>query len=401
MTAMRSVIKYKIMLLMFFTTVLVNSCVEPYEFEEVSYTDMLVVEATITDEFKFHKITVTKTIPLSQQVPVPATDADVRITDSSMNEIVFDQKEPGVFVSRQKFAAQPGVNYTLEISTEQGRFISQPQQLVSGSQIDDLDAIRTVNSKGTDGIALILDSKGNSSYYRYQFEETYKIVSNYAVATDLVIRVNEEDEVSIVQVPKTKEEYICYNTEVSDGIILSSTNSLSDNILEDFLVNFIETGNPKISHRYSILVKQYAISNEAYAFYRTIKDLSISESIFSQSQPGFVNGNIHPAGDSGEKVIGFFSVSSVDTERIFFDYEDYYDKFYNRPSFATNCSPIRPSVRSIMRFIGDENFSFLRASPPPPADYVFPPSNYLFVPAGCVDCTVYGTNVAPEFWVEE
>lgn len=374
-----------------------KSCVEPYEIETQTFKNMLVVEAAITNEFDFQEIKLSRTVPLEEQVIVWETNADVKIVDDAQNSYIFKEATPGHYVSISKFAAQPNREYHLEIETNSGKsYVSEPTMLIQGAQIDGLKAIRTKNPQGDDGVALVLDSNGNSSYYRYEYEESYKIVSRYQVSQDLVY-----EDSSPALAPKTKEEYICYGTDASNNIILSSTNSLTENKLSNFLVRFIETGNPKISHRYSILVKQYAIGSEAYTFYQTIKDLSVSESLFSQSQPGFIDGNIYAVNNPEEMVIGFFSISDVATKRIFFNFSDFYQDPRFQTTFSGDCLPIRPTIKFLGNYINSDNFKFWRVSAPPPGNYPFPPSMYELVPAGCVDCTVYGSNKVPEFWIED
>ena len=58
------------------------------------------------------------------------------------------------------------------------------------------------------------------------------------------------------------------------------------------MVRFINRNNYIISHRYSILVRQFVQSNEAFTFYETLNDLSRNESLFSETQPGFLAGNV-------------------------------------------------------------------------------------------------------------
>lgn len=383
-------------------TFLLKGCVEPYEIETQAFQNMLVVEATITNEFTFQEIKVSQTVPLEEQVRLGESNASVKIVDDAQNVYLFEENEPGIYVSSSKFAAQPNREYHLEIETKRGKsYLSEPTMLVQGTKIDDLKAIRTENPQGEDGVAIILDSDGDSDYYRYEYVETYKIVSNFAILKDLVYVLNEDDVPVLTLVAKTKEERVCYGTDYSSDIVLSGAQSLTENKLDNFLVRFLKTGNPKISHRYSILVKQYAIGSAAYSFYQTMKELAVSENLFSQSQPGFINGNIYAADNPEEKVIGFFSVSSVDVERIFFSFTDFYDPNAAQPSFASNCAPVRPSWKDLGIFITNDNYRFFEESAPPPGDFVFPLSDYVFVPAGCVDCTVFGSNKVPEFWVKD
>ncbi len=124
---------------------------------------------------------------------------------------------------------------------------------------------------------------------------------------------------------KLKEEYTCYRSENSQDIILANTNSLSEDNVNNLFLTFIDGEDPKVALRYSILVKQYVISRPAYNYYKILDELSSSDNIFSQSQPGYFNGNITNIDNPGEKVIGFFDVSSVSDKRIFFNHGDFFD----------------------------------------------------------------------------
>jgi hypothetical protein len=66
-----------------------------------------------------------------------------------------------------------------------------------------------------------------------------------------------------------------------------------------------------------------------------LKELSGSDGILSQNQPGFFFGNIKSVENPNEKVIGYFEVSSVSSQRIFFNYEDVF------PGSTTTKIPIQ------------------------------------------------------------
>ncbi|NJW55132.1 DUF4249 family protein, partial [Salinimicrobium oceani] len=135
------------------------------------------------------------------------------------------------------------------------------------------------------------------------YEETYKIVSPIVVRNTIAF---EGDSWQVV--PNTKQETICFSTDPSKEIIISSTSDLNDNNLDSFLVRFIKKDDPVLSHRYSLLVKKYSLTGEAYSYYSTLKKISGSESLLSQNQPGFVNGNLFSVNNEDEKVIGFFTL---------------------------------------------------------------------------------------------
>jgi poly(hydroxyalkanoate) granule-associated protein len=104
------------------------------------------------------------------------------------------------------------------------------------------------------------------------------------------------------------------------------------------LIRFTGQDNPIISHRYSILVRQYLQTPEANSFYRSLRDFSSSDNIFSQVQPGLLEGNISPVGDGDSFVLGYFEVSSVSESRLFFNYVDFFPGEPLPPYFdESNC----------------------------------------------------------------
>jgi hypothetical protein len=177
------------------------------------------------------------------------------------------------------------------------------------------------------------------------------------------------------------------------------------------MVRFIPVDNPIIKHRYSILVKQYIQNLESYTYYNTLKTISGSDGILSQNQPGFFSGNITCTNNPNEKVVGFFDVSSVSSQRIFFNFEDifpstlqpgyFYDCFDNCleldqfqcPGAYNYCFEIAP-LSNCEGFIVE---NILNSVPQTYLFYSGPDPTYL-VPQPCGDCTTFSSNVVPPFW---
>ncbi|WP_168191324.1 DUF4249 domain-containing protein [Antarcticibacterium flavum] len=395
-------------LLMLFLTALLQGCIEPYDFEAESYENIMVVEANITDEFKRQEVLLTRSFMVGYDTPMPQS-ASVWVYDDSGNSYLFREVEPGRYLSLEEFAAVPNRNYRLHITTTTGRYESHPTTLEESSPIDDLYARRTTFN-GDDGVALLIDNynpEDAATYFRYKYEETYKIISRYFHDFDMVY-----EDGQFREVPKTKEERICYNTVPSNDIILAATTSLQENNLEGFLVRFIDSRNPIGSRRYSILLEQQALSPEAFTYYETLKKLSGSDNVFSQNQPGFVTGNIYKVNDPEEMVVGMFNVSSVSSKRIYFNYSDFYGPEYDRPHFTDDCDistpPINPQEAADnviaflelgwIKYLGLSHLAGEETGVIGAIDDVGP---YMFVNAECVDCTLLGTNEVPDFWEEE
>lgn len=379
-------IKYKSTFILFALVMLIVSCVEEIPIESQGFEEAIVIEGTVTNELKQHQIKLSNVFAIDSTGPNPLSGASVMVTGNS--EYIFQETEPGIYVSRDSFAAQPGVDYQLNIFVNGEEYESKPMQLPGSSSIGELEANR-IDYRGENGVAITLNnqtSTGTANYYRYEYVETFKFNANYFKVNDLIIVDGEP-----IEVPKQKEEYTCYRTNNSQEIILANTNSLSEDSVNDLLIKFIDSDNPGLSNRYSLLVKQYIISREAYTYYKILEELSGSDNVFSQSQPGFFAGNISNINNPEEKVIGYFDISSVSTKRTYFNYEDFYDPNSIRPRFVpyAACEETLPSTATLLAQLEQ---GIVKWSSTTPA------GSFLVVPSRCVDCTLFGSNEKPEFW---
>ncbi|UII78536.1 DUF4249 domain-containing protein [Flagellimonas sp. CMM7] len=372
-------------------------CVEPFDATTEDFESALVIDALITNEFKQQVIHLNRTFRFEEGSASGESNATVTIGDSMGNDYTFEETLPGRYVSTTMFSAQPNVDYQLSLTTSEGSsYISKPVVLPKDTSIDNLYASVENNDQNVEGVAILVDTfdpQGESQYYRYDYEETYKIVAPRWNPQDLVAISENPDIYELV--PRPREEQVCYNTVNSLNIILGNTTGFSEDRLTRFPVRFLDRFDYIIGHRYSILVRQYVISREAHSFYTTLNEFSGLESIFSENQPGFFNGNITSQNDPKEKVIGFFDVSSVDTERIFFNHEDFFPEDLV-PTYPDDCritTPILGELFGAIRF----NVSKY-TGPHEPADAS--EGIYKLVPRICGDCTVLGSSTIPDFWID-
>lgn len=377
------------------------ACVEPFDIETETFENALVIEGTITDVRETQEIKLSRTFRLEEDGPAPENNAQVKVIGDNGTEYFFVSAGEGIYLSNVQFGAQTGVHYSLEIITLDGRsYASNPSAINGTSIIADISAKRTfqpINGIDRDGIAILVDTRSgssNNSYYRYTYEETYKIRSFYSVSQKLVL--TEDGGLAIVQ--KEEPDNICYTTKLSNDIILTNTNIFSDNDIERSLVRFIDKTNTALAYRYSLLVKQYSLSREAYEFYEILRELSGSESLFSQNQPGFINGNVFSVDNSNERVLGYFSVSAVDSKRLFFSFSDFFD-YSEFPVSELDCTISRPEILTLpwLVEIGAVQFIGLPNIGTDPGEGSGP---YRVAPSLCIDCTLLGTTEVPEFWIE-
>jgi len=380
-----------------------NSCLDPFDVQTLGFENALVVEALITNEFKTHQIKLFKSFKFEEDTPPAESNATIYIADDQGGRIDFTETfEAGIYHSNIPFAAESGKIYQLFITTSNNKsYQSEAIPMTSISQIEKVYAERGTNTLNKDGVSIFVDSydaTGNSRYYRYRYEETYKIIAPFWTLQDLII----ESAVPPYEFRldyKTTEKKTCFKTEFSSGINITETSDLSEDRVEKFEVRFIEDINPIISHRYSLLVKQYVQSIDAYTYYKTLKKLSSSQNGLNQNQPGFIEGNIQASNNVDEKVIGIFEVSSVSEKRMFFNYKDLYPDEALPPYFSL-CEQTTPALIDPEGGPSDLIEALLSGSSTYYADGDPGNSPYILVPTACGDCTKLGTNIKPDFWYE-
>ena len=384
------------------------SCREAFELQTENFESVLVVETTITNELKYQNIKLSRTYPLEENSePAIENDANVFITDNLNNTYNFFQSTDGIYVSDIEFKAEPNRFYTLNIVTnDDTTFTSSTTTLTPISQIDNLYPEYIVNEAGEESIQVLVDSDNTSTgakYFRYEYEETYKIVapfhSDFDISFDNYTILNGIQTYDIIITPRAQEERICFSSRIQTDIIQYTTSILNENTISRFPVKILETNASEIRSRYSILVKQYSQDIEAFIFYRTLNDLGNIESILSQSQPGFVFGNIEST-NSNARVIGFFEVSAVDKKRVYFSSADF---GLNDPPYFFECDVLDlnyldaqtadvdgdPDERNLLYGLVDfRDYKLVFSS--------FP--NYTIVNPECGDCTTFSSNIQPDFW---
>ncbi|WP_127018436.1 DUF4249 domain-containing protein [Flagellimonas beolgyonensis] len=436
---------YRFILFLVIATSLV-ACIEELDIEtlaDVEEQGMLVVEAVLTDKVQTQTVYLSRSdirldlqtdtlynpiIPLGSR-PFDTVNvekgATIRVVGSNGDQFPFFEGRDGEYLSNTQFGLQFGVDYALEITTSNGtEYISDPLLVTGTSEITGIYAEKSVNDDGVEGVAIYADSaplQGNASFYRYAYDETYKIVAPYWAEKDFVL--TNYDPCALPQptydlqiLDRTKENQVCYNTISSNAIDQFSTAGNPATGISRKLVRFITRDNFILAHRYSILLKQYVQAPEAFSFYEVLNKISGSEDIFSQVQPGSIYANMHRKDGIGENVLGYVEAVGVSEQRLFFNFEDFFPGEEDTRPYAFNCyltsspeshksycdnslgsnscpqSVIEQVDLGLINYYDDYSEDYgLQAGCPGP---------YIFTPRICGDCTTLGDNVRPDFWVD-
>ncbi len=416
------------------------SCVEEVDVliaSDAEMQEVLIVEAMLTDELKFHEITLSRLDTIMDLgvdsifnpfVPVRDIERDlvpyeenavVTIEDSNGTTYDFVEAEAGRYLSANQFAAQPGTGYRLHISANGDAFTSYEMRIEGSATLENVYAERTVSGTGEEGVGIFIDNQrvdGDTRNIRFTYDETYKIIAPRWVEREYLL--TEYDPCALPEViynlernPREEEARVCFRTEASNTVILNDTGLGANDNLERFMVRFISKENYIIANRYSIEIQQLTTSPEAFGFYEQLRNFSQNESVFSQVQPGLLEGNI--TSGNGSTVIGFFEVTSQSKQRFFFNFEDIFPG-EPLPDYPIDCS-LRSSPESHVSFCLPTTVgnvcpqSVIEQVDLDLITYVGRNDNVIGVCPGpdvyvskpCGDCRVWGSNVVPEFWIEE
>ncbi|MEP3210232.1 MAG: DUF4249 domain-containing protein [Maribacter sp.] len=405
---------------------LLQGCIESFEAETQVFEGVLVVDARLTDEEKQHQVLLSRARPFEQDSTISERNANVRVKGSDGITYNFSEVEAGKYLSAAVFEAKQNTSYQLEITTANGKsYISEMVLTPEKVALDNVYVEQETNEVGDDGVGIFLDTGGGTTdakYLRYEYEETYKIIApsydpfEFDIIDDVACVDGDAYEVGIKQ--RTEQQRVCFGSNYSTSVIQTSTDALTENTLSRFPIRFIDKGDFIISHRYSMLVRQHAQTLESYSYFEDLEAFSSSESVFTDTQAGFLAGNIASVSDSEEKVIGYFQVTSVTQKRVFFNYTDFFPED-PLPEYPINCEnfshprliPERYHCTDGMSGVCDGNCTspliqaikgnqvvfFAEAEGDSFEVFVAP---YFTKPRACGDCTVLGSNIQPEFWVE-
>ncbi|MBS9463468.1 DUF4249 family protein [Flagellimonas sp. 389] len=318
------------------------------------------------------------------------------------SDYIFLENEHGKYISAAPFGARQGIDYSLSIVTAKGSsFSAGPISIDSDAELESLRAVKATAENGEDGVAILAsgsDLQGDARFYRYDYEETYKIVSFSNPIFDLVV-VSENPPI-LKKVPRTTEDNICYQSKISNSIVITTTENLLESQVKDFQIRFLPKNAFELRTRYSILVNQYVQSQTAHTFYEDLQEFSNIRTVFAQTQPGFLKGNVISDNNDKIRVLGLFEVAQVSSKRIFIEYDDVFSD-NDPPDYIIDCplleyDPNNPDL-GIFDLIKSGEYRYRGERPKgltPEPEEPF----YLISLKGCVDCTIYGTNIKPDFW---
>jgi len=336
-------------------------CIEPFEPEfSGDISRVLVVDGEITTGTGPYEIRLSWIRPYESGISyereaVAVEGAVVRVLDSEGNTYLFNENLPGEYGSDSSaFRAEPGLTYQLLVDTQYGRrFESVPEEMPRVVPISVLYAsYEEVTLTGVDGIQRTSDgmqvyadvnSQEGPLYLRYEYKETYEITNwgsffyrlyleGYAI---YVSRQPHDSTFGGARWPyATDIPDFCWKTFSPPRYLnYQAVAPRSDGRTITIPVHFIPVQNdPRLTRKYAILVRQYAISRQTYEFWRRVELQGDYTGSFYDPVPSRIYSNVYEVDREEPMAAGYFFLSSVSTERLIINREDVPDiPFYYHP----------------------------------------------------------------------
>jgi hypothetical protein len=377
-----------------FLIIAIGGCKEKYVSPVISpTTGYLVVEGTINAGNTTTEIILKRTVTLDNPVIVFESGAIVSVLGEDNSIYPLNENGSGHYQGIN-LTLNKAKKYKLHIQTKDTKvYESDFVEVRNTPAIDSIS--KQYNSSGLEIFVNTHDATGLTKYYQWDYTETWEYHSPYKqLVTYQPMNTPGGLKYYIayfdpVLVSFNSAIYTCWPTENSSTIISGSTVTLTDNKI--FLpITFISKGSVKLSQLYSIIARQYSLSEGRYNYLQKMKKNTEGTGSVFDAQPSELVGNIHCTSNATEPVIGFIDICNIQEKRIFINNTDLPDWNYKTPCLKTE---IVNNIDSIT-FAHDRFYPIDVAKLSPFGGIL----SYYFSSPSCVDCTFWGTNKKPSFW---
>jgi hypothetical protein len=297
------------------TILILHSCVYEFYPKYDKHENTLIVYGFITDKNGPHEIQIFKSSGIYGKEMDTIRGATVEILDNQGNSINLDEAKNGFYYTPKIFAGQLGVRYKINIALKHGdHYESEFVELIDVPEIAELKAeyklkLATQTTNETWGYQFYIDTDGscsNQKYLRWEIDETWEYKTPYPISVYW-------NGTSYIHGYLPRRCWISYHLK---DIFVGSSAEYQLNSLSNFPLNFTSEKTEKLRVRYGITVKQYALSEEGYNFWKGNIENSLMQGSIYNKQPYKVLGNIKNIDHPDQTVYGFFEASEVKYKSI-------------------------------------------------------------------------------------
>jgi len=357
-------------------------------------TNYLVVEGLINTGTDSTTIKLSRTVPLTSKTgTAPELGATVTITSSTGSAYPCIETGKGFYKAAGLNTASG--SFGLKINTTDGK--TYQSDLVLAKNSPPIDSVYyKVENNGVQIYADTHDPSNNTRYYRWDFSETYEYHTPY----QSIVYFQPPD--TILSRRLDQYVYECWRSDTSTNVTLNTSAKLASDVISQNKVQFVESTSEKLESTYSILVKQYALTADAYNYLQQLKKNTEQLGSVFDPQPSELPGNIHCTSNPSEPVIGFISAGTSVQSRVFITNRALpawkavtpYDECKLDTLLFSRVLKSGLIVNEVELYI----YNGVNRPVYPISRPGGPILGYSASSNDCIDCTLRGTRIKPSYW---
>ena len=322
-------------------------------------------------------VNLSRTVTIANKTTAnPETKAVVTIENATSTVYTLSETTKGTYIT-PALVLDNTKQYRLRIKTSNGK--TYLSDLVDVKVTPPIDSVGyTISATGLQVYVNTHDATNNTRYYKWNYRETWQFRSEYiSYEVSNGKSLNNRTPSQLVQ--------FCFGSDTSTTTLINSTVALSSDVVYQFPISSITSTSEKLETKYSILLRQQALTTEAYTFWQNLKTNTEQLGSIFDAQPSTSFGNIHNINNSAEPVIGYISAGTIQRKRI----------YINKTDLPSSFQVVYPYVCEAYTAI---DVSFLIPLPNPYRVIAPGSDGLLYTIAPCADCTTRGTTQQPSFW---
>jgi Domain of unknown function (DUF4249) len=342
-------------------------------------------------------IKLSRTVQLSDTAKSkPELGAIILIEDNLNNHYQLTEIGNGVYKS-PLVNLNNSQNCRLHIITaDKKEYASDMVEIDKTPPIDTIT--HTVINNGIQVSVSTHDATNKVKYFRWDFDETWEYGSFYNSRYKYVNG-------SVQYMTPDDYDNICWINGGGNQILVASAENLSQSVINNQIITYVDESTGKLALGYSILIKQYALTKDAFEYWQKLKKNTEQLGSIFDAQPSDLKGNLHNLNNASEPVMGYISASNQTSKRFIIGHNSIplYTTNYYPPPNDLSCIPGYLPFAPTDTYNDRLNRLYTQGDSVIYTTYGSGPVTlgYQYASGNCVDCRLKmkgGYNKKPAYW---
>jgi len=363
-------------------------CVDPYTPDAISVAPSYLVVDGFINASGITEVKLSRTYNVKDFSSPPVTRATVAVEEEGGPRYLLREGAGGTYAS-SPLTLDRNRRYRLRINTSEGK--DYASEFVPVKITPPIDSVTWRTTP--DGVSIYVnshDDTGASQYYRWDYEETWETSPVISPELEYVSATRS------LQPITTPFPHLCWSTEKSTAISLFKTTTLSRDLVSNYPLRDLPTISERFFSKYSILVKQRAMTRPEYDYWDQLKKNTENIGTLFDPLPSQLTGNVRCLSNEDEPALGFIGAHSVTERRIFISRAQLPGGWRVQHGYES-CLPVSTIDLAFVRDVP----AFFQSQFGPGSNRVpvaYGTGGLLASTRECVDCRLRGTAVRPTFW---